>query len=304
LHQHATRQTHPRLQVLYDMNGEARVPERELGELEGYAGSRPVRVGNEAWRQRQLDVYGEVIRAAHLYLEHGYQLDRGQRRALAGLARAVEGEWQRPDHGLWERRGPPRHHTHSKVLCWAAANCLLAMAEGDRRVPLDIPATERMRKAIRAAIEQRALDPATGGYRAAFDADEVDASLLLLPRYGYAGAACPAMRATFARIERELARGELVWRYRAGSDGLEGAENAFGICGFWAVDYLAQAGRVDEARSRFERLLAHANDVGLYGEQMDGRTGEPCGNFPQAFTHVGLVLAATALAEAEARRGR
>jgi GH15 family glucan-1,4-alpha-glucosidase len=289
---HATRLTHPRLQVLYDIYGSARVPEKELTHLEGHARSRPVRIGNGAWRQRQLDVYGEVCRAAHLFVDHGSKLDAVQARALAGFGRAICRDWQLPDHGIWEVRGPPRQHTHSKVLCWAALDCLLALAR-QGHIEVERDRLEATREAVRTAIETRGFNRSFASYADVLDGTGIDSALLLMAHYGYLPENHPRVTGTFARIERELGRDELVWRCT--NDGLSEADNPFGICCFWAVDYLARLGRLDEAARRFERLLTHANDVGLFGEEIDATTGEPRGNFPQGFTHTGLIVAAQSI---------
>ncbi|MEZ2141798.1 glycoside hydrolase family 15 protein [Bradyrhizobium sp. DN5] len=297
---HATRLTWPRLQVLYDVYGEARINEETLDHLEGYHGSRPVRIGNGAWDQLQLDVYGSVIMAAAMHVSRGGQLGRGERRLLVGLGRRVCQVWRYTDHGIWEIRGERRQHTYSKVTCWAALDCLIELA---KQGVLSAPADDfrRERDAIRAAIEEQGYSRVCSSYTAAFDSVEPDASLLLLPRYRYCKANDPRMVSTFAFVDSELGVGPLLYRYRANCDGLEGKESTFAACSFWAVDYLARVGRVAEARDRFERLLDYANDLGLYGEEIDAETGAAVGNFPQAFTHIGLINAALSLAEAERR---
>jgi GH15 family glucan-1,4-alpha-glucosidase len=293
---HATRLTWPQLQVLYDVYGEARVPERELGHLAGYAGSRPVRVGNDAAEQLQLDVYGEVLDAVALHAERGGRLDGDTRRLLNDLGRTVCRRWREPDDGIWEVRSGRAHHTHSKALCWVALDRLVRLhGAGHLDGPVDLYRTERA--AIRAEIERRGYNVRLGSYTRTFDGDELDASLLTLPLYGYIDAKHPRMRATFDRIRERLARGSLVYRYAAGTaDGLPAGEGAFGICGFWAVECRARAGDVAGARRAFEELLACANDVGLFAEEIDPETGAALGNFPQAFTHIGLINAALALA--------
>jgi GH15 family glucan-1,4-alpha-glucosidase len=296
---HATRLTWPALQVLYDVFGEAHLPERALHHLEGYAGSRPVRVGNGAHGQLQLDVYGEVLDAVAHFAQRGGRFDRDTVRLLDGLGHTVCQRWREPDEGIWEGRSGRFHHTHSKVLCWVALDRLVRLHEaGQIHVCVDTFRAER--DAIRHAVERRGYSEQLGSYTRTFDGDTLDAALLTLPLYGYVDAAHPRMRATCARIHERLAHGPLLYRYQDTDDGLPPGEGAFGICSFWAVECLARGGDVAGATVAFEQLLAYANDVGLFAEEIDPETGAALGNFPQAFTHVGLLNAALTLAE---RRG-
>lgn len=294
---HATRLTRPELQVVYDLFGEARLKESALPHLAGYRGARPVRIGNGAWDQLQLDVYGEVVQAAWYYARAGDALGRSEQAILRGFGEVVCRRWYEPDQGIWEIRGPPRHHTYSRLMCWVTLHCLLAMQrEGYMRVP-----TQRFQStmdAIRADIEAHAYDPTIEAYVGRLDSAWPDASLLLMPRYGYAPATDPRQRSTFRYIEEHLGTGALFYRYPPGSDGLPGREGTFAACAFWAVDHLARAGRYGEARARFDRLMELANDVGLFAEEYtpDGRA---LGNFPQAFTHAAVITAALALEEAD-----
>lgn len=300
---HSTRLTWPELQVLYHVYGESNVPEEELSHLEGYAGSRPVRIGNGAWDQLQLDAYGQVVVAAAAYAMHGGSLDMGEQRMLRGLGDAVCRLWRRPDAGIWEVRGDPRHYTHSKLMCWAALDCLLWL---DEQGMLSAPRAkfERERAAIQEMLETRCLDPELG-YRAGADTPRSDAALLLISRYRYLAGDDPRMVKTLDTIDADLGSGDgLVLRYRPGFDGMDGQEHPFGICSFWAVEALARQGRLDEATERFDRLCDFANDVGLYAEEIEAGTGRAMGNFPQAFTHVGLIHAAQAITAASCGGGR
>jgi GH15 family glucan-1,4-alpha-glucosidase len=289
---HSTRLTQPELQIVYDVMGEARLPERELSGLSGYRGSLPVRVGNAAHDQLQLDVYGEVADAVYGLDPHGAPFDRDTAALLAGIGETVCLRWCEPDDGIWESRTERLHYTHSKVLCWVALDRLIRLHEAGRlRVPVE--RFRRERDAIRAAVEARGYDERLGAYARTLDGDELDASVLVLPLYGYIDAAHPRMLSTLARVREALGRGALVRRHRRPPDRSEGA---FGICSFWAVECLARAGRVEEASAAFEELLGYANDVGLFAEEIDPDSGAALGNFPQAFTHVGLVNAAAALA--------
>lgn len=293
---HATRLTQPRLQVMYDIHGETDLTERTLGHLEGYRGSAPVRIGNGACDQLQLDVYGSVVLAVWLHIDRGGELDAREQQLLAGFGNVVCDSWRQADQGIWELRGAARQHTFSKFMCWVALDCLLALHQ-QGRLHVDVSRFQRERAAIRAVIEGQAFDPRVNSYVDVLGGREADASLLLMGCFGYQPADHPRMTGTFDFIDRQLGRGPLVYRYRPGSDGLPGDEGAFGICGFWAVDLLARAGRIHEARARFEHLLAYANDLGLFAEEIDPRSGAALGNFPQAFTHVGLINAAQSLRE-------
>jgi GH15 family glucan-1,4-alpha-glucosidase len=292
---HATRLTWPELQVLYDVFGEANLPEWELSHLSGYANSRPVRVGNDAHGQLQLDVYGEVIDAVTYFVARGGHVDRDTAHMLSGLGETICRRWREPDEGIWEGRAGRFHHTHSKVLCWVALDRLITLHDTGRlRIDRNRFRTER--DAIRTAIETRGYNPRLDSYTRLFDGDDLDASLLTLPLYGYHEGTHPRMRATCQRIHECLARDGLVYRYQT-DDGLPPGEGAFGICSFWAVECRAKSGDVEGATETFARLLACANDVGLFGEEIDPETGAALGNFPQAFTHVGLIGAALTLAE-------
>jgi GH15 family glucan-1,4-alpha-glucosidase len=293
---HATRLTWPELHVLYDIFGEAKLPERELPHLEGYAGSRPVRIGNDAQGQLQLDVYGEVINGGARFLDRGGRFDRDTSRMLDGLGRTVCRRWREPDEGIWEGRSGRFHNTHSKVLCWVALDRLIEMHEaGYLQVSADLFRANK--DAIREEIETHGYNERIGSYTRTFDGEEMDASLLTLPLYGYIEGTNPRMRSTCARIHEKLARDGLVYRYETGTDdGLPPGEGAFGICSFWAVECVARGGDVEGATKTFEQLLAYANDVGLFAEEIDPDTGAALGNFPQAFTHIGLINAALTLA--------
>lgn len=294
---HATRLTWPELRVLYDVYGEARLPERELPHLAGYVGSRPVRVGNDAHNQLQLDVYGEVIDGVAQFAHRAGRFDRDTSRMLDGLGRTVCKRWREPDEGIWEGRSGRFHHTHSKALCWVALDRLIQMHEAGH-LTISVDLFRAHRDAIRNEIETRGYNARLGSYTRTFDGNEMDASLLTLPLYGYIAATHPRMRTTCARVQERLARGSLLYRYDTGADdGLPPGEGAFGICSFWGVECVAAGGDVAGATRAFERLLSYANDVGLLAEEIDPETGSALGNFPQAFTHVGLINAALTLAE-------
>ena len=292
---HATALTQPKLQVLYDVYGEVQVGERNLEHLEGYAGSRPVRVGNGAADQVQLDVYGEVIEAAYQYMVRGGAIDRSTGRLLAALGDTVCRIWRQADEGIWEPRSGRREHTHSKVMCWTALDRLLRMVD-EGRIEAPLNGYARTRDVIRQEIETRGWNERLQTYVAVFDGTDVDATALRFALTGYADPSSKRMQHTIVRIDHELGSVDgLLYRYRM-PDGLPAGEGAFMICGFWAVECLALAGRIDEAADRFERLLEYTNDVGLMAEEVDPDSGALLGNFPQAFSHIGLINAGLTLA--------
>ncbi len=243
-----------------------------------------------------LDVYGEVIDATTQFVRRGGTLDRDMRRMLCGFGDYVCRNWQRPDEGMWEPRSGKRNHTHSRVLCWAALERLVELHEKGH---LDCAAAEgfaRARDHIRSEVEERSWNPKLQSYVAVPGEEELDASALLLPWYGFEKASSDRMRKTYARIRERLgAEGGLLYRCRTGESPGEGA---FGICSFWGAEFLALGGgSPEEAQELFERLCRYGNDVGLFAEEIDPATGRGLGNFPQAFTHVGLINAALTLAQ-------
>jgi GH15 family glucan-1,4-alpha-glucosidase len=290
---HATRLTWPQLQVLYTVYGETRIPETELAHLEGYQHSHPVRIGNDARGQLQLDVYGEVIDAAYQYVLRGGQLDRTTGRMLVGLGQAVCEQWQEPDEGIWEIRSERRQHTFSKAMCWVALDRLIEL---DEEAHLEAPVEKfyEVSEAIRTRIESEGYNDELESYVSVLGGDKLDASLLLLGIYGYAESDSLRMRNTYHAIIRSLGENGLIYRYRD-EDGLVGSEGAFGICSFWAVECQALLGDLDGAIHSFAHLLRFSNDVGLYAEEVNPNDGSALGNFLQAFTHIGLVNAALAI---------
>jgi GH15 family glucan-1,4-alpha-glucosidase len=295
---HATRLTHPRLRVLYNVYGGNAPRERDLRHLSGYRDSKPVRVGNLARGQLQLDVYGEVIDGATQFARHAHRLDHITQKALVRLGKYVAQNWDQPDEGMWEPRSGRQNHTHSRLMCWVALDRLLTLHSAGiiESVPRDFFHRERER--LRQQILQRGWNDRLQSYVSTLDTEEIDATLLRIPWYGFEKSTSSRMKKTHKRVMDTLAAGNgLLYRYLR-----QPAEGAFGICGFWAVEYLAMGGAsLDEAHEAFEQLLPYANDLGLFAEQIDPRTGDALGNFPQAFTHVGLISAALALEER--RRG-
>jgi len=293
---HATRLTQPELRILYDVYGKKPKPERTLDHLAGYANSRPVRVGNGAVDQLQLDVYGEVIHAATELVRREEELDGDTQRMLCAFGEYVCRHWKSPDEGIWEPRSGRGHNTHSRVLCWVALDRLLELQRKGQLPRAPAAKFVENRELIRRDVETRAWNPELRSYTARLDGDRLDASLLLLSWYGFEKASSDRMRQTYARIQEQLGAGRgLLHRYRTEDSPGEGA---FGVCGFWGVEYLASGGGTpEEALHAFEQLCGFANDVGLFAEEVDPATGHALGNFPQAFTHVGLINAALSLTE-------
>lgn len=289
------------VQIMYGIAGERELPERELANLPGYAGSTPVRVGNGAYTQYQGDVFGEVLAALHDARELGVEENADSwalQRALLGY---VEEHWQEPDNGIWEMRGPRRHFTHSRAMIWAAFDRGVAACE---EFGLEGPVEKwrTIRAAVRAEIEEHGWNAERRSYRQHYDTDEVDASLLVLPQIGYVKADDPRMTGTVAAIEEDLRTGSdgLVLRYRtsSGFDGLSGSEHPFLACSFWLVEQYAASGRVEDAERLMDVLVGYANDVGILSEEIDVATGHHIGNTPQALSHLTLVSAADAIARA------
>jgi GH15 family glucan-1,4-alpha-glucosidase len=245
----------------------------------------------------QLDVYGEVLDAAAQFAQRGGRFDSETTRFLEGLGHTICNQWRLPDEGIWEGRSGRFHHTHSKVLCWAGLDRLIKMhEEGQIDIPMDDFRAER--EAIKSEIESRGYNSELRSYTQTFDGEDPDASLFTLPFYGFIDAMDPRMRSTCAYLHEQLGRGALIFRYLPTSDdGLPSGEGAFGVCSFWAVECLARSGDVDGAKHAFEELQNYANDLGLLSEEIDPDSGLLLGNFPQAFTHVGLINAAFSLQE-------
>jgi GH15 family glucan-1,4-alpha-glucosidase len=293
---HASQLTHPRVNVLYRLNGRARVPESELN-LAGYQGSRPVRIGNAAAPQRQLDVYGHLLQTAWLFVESGGELSADTASRLASTADLVSSIWNQEDSGIWEVRGMLRHFTESKMMCWIALDRACRLAAGDHIPAKNASAWQAEATAIRRLISERCWSSQHHGYMRFPGASETDASILLPILMGY-GAEDERQRlfATVGNIRTELGSGPHLHRYR-GEDGLPGREGAFLACSFWLVDVLARLGEIDQASELMEELISLSNDVGLYAEEIDPESGAFLGNFPQGLVHLALINAAVTLHE-------
>jgi alpha,alpha-trehalase len=308
------------LQIMFGISGEQDLTERELPHLEGWRHSVPVRVGNGAWNQRQLDVYGELLSAVYRLSDHLFDASRrvgpsaapdrwgaapelapATRRFFVRLADTAGRRWQEKDRGIWEIRGEPRDFLYSKLMCWVALDRAVDLADRlDASGRVD--AWKQTRDEIREAILTHGWSDRADAFTQSFGSDDLDASNLMLPLVGFLPADDPRVLATIAATEERLTddRG-LVYRYRA-HDGLEGDEGTFLLCTFWLAQALARAGQPARARTVFERAAAFVNDVGLLSEEVDPASGELLGNFPQAFSHIGLVNAAWAISEAEVRQ--
>ncbi|KUJ65571.1 glucoamylase [Streptomyces albus subsp. albus] len=293
------------LQTMYRIDGNPDLPEETLEHFEGYRGSAPVRIGNGAADQLQLDIYGEALYA----VSQGREIARhSSYRGWKALARTLDwfaGAWDRPDEGIWETRGGRQDFTYSRVMSWVAFDQGLGLAESFRR-PADLERWRRARDAIFEEIMDRGWSEHEGAFIQHYDGDVLDASLLLMPRVDFIAPRDPAWLSTLDAMDRKLVSDSLVYRYdpAASPDGLRGSEGTFSLCTFLYVDALARAGRLSQARYTFEKMQTYANHVGLFAEEV-GPTGEQLGNFPQAFTHLSLIMAATTLDKAlDAEQGR
>ena len=290
------------LQIMYGIGGEHDLTERELPHLAGWRESRPVRVGNGAWDQTQLDVYGELLNSIYLYRENLGELHPEIQTFVADLADTAARRWRETDAGMWEMRGEPRHHVSSKVLCWTAVDRAVKLADQLGEYA-QREHWEMARDEIRAAVLERGWSEEKQAYAQAFDSDVLDAAQLLMPILGFLPADDPRMRSTIEAIADGLTEDGLVLRYRnddgLNADGLTGEEGTFTICSFWLVSCLAKAGEIERAEALFDQLVGYANDLGLLAEEIDTANREQLGNFPQAFSHIGLIIAASEIDKAK-----
>jgi len=292
------------LQIMFGIRGEHDLHERTLGHLAGWRGSVPVRVGNGAWDQPQLDVYGELLDAAARLRGQLGDLSAATRDFLIGLADGAAARWRKPDNGIWEVRGQPRHFVHSKVMCWVALDRAVALADL-LHAEDHVSAWQATAQEIRAAVESHGWDPDLAAFTQSFGSKDLDATALLMPIVGFLPPDDPRVLSTIDAVRDQLTDGRgLTHRYHSGSgvDGIEGEEGTFLLCTFWLAHALALTGRVAEGTAIFERAAGYVNDVGLLAEEVDSATGELLGNFPQAFSHIGLVNAAWAIDQAARSR--
>jgi GH15 family glucan-1,4-alpha-glucosidase len=287
------------LQIMYGLHGERDLKEHELSHLEGYRGSRPVRIGNEASEQFQLEVFGELLNMGYELARRGIDLESSIQSFLARVADHVQEVWEQPDFGIWEIRREPTHQTYSKVMAWVALDRAIHLSE-DYGFPGNIESWSRTRDSIREQVLEYGYNHEVGAFVHSYDSKELDAANLRIPLLELLPFDDPRVQGTIDRTLEHLTENGLVYRYKF-DDGLPGEEGAFGLCTFWLVDVLALSNRLDEAWEIFRNIAGRANHVGLFSEQIDAKTGEFLGNFPQAFTHIGLINSVLYLAYAEGR---
>jgi GH15 family glucan-1,4-alpha-glucosidase len=299
---HAKQQS--QMQIMYGINGEVQLTERTLDHLEGYRGSRPVRIGNAAYSQSQLDIYGEVLDCAYTFYRHGGFGERGRDmtdemwQILRGTVEYAAAHWRDKDAGIWEVRGRHRHFVYSKVMCWVALDRGIKLAK-DLRRDADRKRWRAVRNEIRDSILAEGFNERVGAFTQSYGSNALDAATLRIPLVKFLPAKDEKMRATIEAVKERLTRNGLVYRYLRMEDGLSGSESTFSICTFWLIHCLALMGRAEEAHRWFGRMLTYANDVGLYSEGIECATGSQLGNFPQGFTHIALINAAADLAGQE-----
>lgn len=294
------------LQIMYTVDGNRELPEEVLMHLDGYRGSRPVRIGNAAADQKQLDIYGELLDAVYFC----YEAMRPPRpefwEVLRYLADQAAVRWREPDEGIWEVRGEQQHYLYSKLQCWVALDRAIRLAE-EGQLAADLERWRSTRDDIRNAILTEGYDVELGAFTQAFGIKALDASALTIPLVGFLPASDPRVCSTVAQIRKQLSSQGLVYRY-LNEDGLPGGEAAFALCNFWLVDHLVLAGQVDEAQQIFERIISYGNDLGLFSEEFNPHSGELLGNYPQGFTHLALIRSAVNLTKATGKpvpeRGR
>lgn len=283
------------LALMYTIHGKPDIPEQELEHLEGYMGSGPVRIGNGAAGQLQLDIYGALLDAVYLYDKYTEQLPYDMWQSIRGLLDWVCDNWDQPDEGIWEVRGGRKHFVYSKVMCWVALDRGIRLAR-KRSYPGDRPHWEKARDTIYLEVMEKGWDKNLKSFVQSYDSKALDASNLIMSLVFFMSPRDPRILRTLDAIQRELASDSLVYRYKQehSPDGIDGAEGTFSLCTFWLAEALARSGRLEEARMTFDKMLGYANHLGLYSEEI-GPSGEALGNFPQAFTHLGLISAAFAI---------
>jgi GH15 family glucan-1,4-alpha-glucosidase len=290
------------LQIMYRLDGDRELPERELPHLAGYRGSAPVRTGNAAASQKQLDVYGHVLDAALVCLERmKASVPPGLQQVLRHLADQAAAHWREPDQGLWEMRCEPRHFLSSTLMCWTALDRAVRLVDAGK-LDGDAARWASERDAIRAAILERGWNSQVGAFTQVLEGTDLDASALMIPLVGFLPATDERMLSTVERIRERLTAHGLVYRY-LNDDGVPGGEATFAICTYWLVDNLAMQGRVEEACALFEYVGSFSSDLGLLSEQIDPASRQLLGNYPQGFTHLALIQSALKIARAQQARG-
>jgi GH15 family glucan-1,4-alpha-glucosidase len=285
------------LQIMYTIAGDKHLPEMILPHLEGYLGSCPVRIGNAAAVQTQLDIYGELIDAMYFCYKNMRSPRMEVFQVIRYLADQAAARWHEPDAGIWEVRGGPRHYLYSKLQCWVALDRAIKLAE-EGEVAADLGCWLRTREDIRKAILTQGYDEQLGAFVQAFDVKALDASVLMIPLLGFLPATDDRMLSTVAKICEQLSHDGFVYRY-LNEDALPGGEGTFFLCSLWLVDNLVLSGQIDEARELFEKIISYGNDVSLFAEEFDPKSGELLGNYPQGYTHMALIRTAVNLALAD-----
>jgi GH15 family glucan-1,4-alpha-glucosidase len=296
------------IHIMYDIGGGRRLTEFELPWLPGYESSKPVRVGNAASGQFQLDVYGEVLSCLYAGRKAGLAPRTETWEPFEELIEHLSHAWQEPDDGIWEVRGGRKHFTHSKMMAWVAFDCAVRAIEsfgieGEKGKKL-LPRLRALRERIHAEVCERGWNPRVGAFTQFYGSDDLDASILVMPHVGFLPPSDPRLQSTVAAVEKHLLRDGFVRRYstESGHDGLPGTEGAFLACSFWLADNYAFAGRIDDAEELFDRLLGLRNHLGLLAEEYDGKLQRQIGNFPQAFSHLGLIFTARVIDMMKQRR--
>ncbi|MGH7611529.1 MAG: glycoside hydrolase family 15 protein [Candidatus Dormibacteria bacterium] len=295
---------HPNhFQIMYTIDGGTEIPESELHYLDGYQGSKPVRVGNGAATQKQLDIYGEVVDSAYLHLRYGRDRAAPMRQTLVDMVDQAAKRWEERDNGIWEVRGGEQHFVYSKLQCWVALDRGIRLAKELKVDSAKLQDWVWTRERIRHTVLTRGWSEKLGSFRQVLDQDQLDATSLMIPLLRFLSPLDPRMRSTVKAIQTQLTdENGFVYRYRR-DDGLGVSEGTFLLCSFWLVDNLALQGQIGPARDLFERLVSHGNDLGLFSEELDPDSGEMLGNFPQAFTHLAIINAAAHLERAAQNRG-
>ena len=301
---HATRLTRPRLQVVYSAYGRARLGEQTLDWLSGYRSSVPVRIGNGADEQLQLDLYGEVLDAIYLYSGLVSKFDSDARNFIIGLGKVINKTWKEPDNGIWEIRSRRIHHTHSKVMCWVGLDRVIKLCKKYKWEGVPLADFENTARRIRSEVEDAGYNNDTRCYAREFGGRDVDASALTFSLVGYADFNSERMRSTMQAVWRDLSKNNMIYRYKAFDDGLRGSEGAFAICNFWFAENLARSGSLEKAKVIFHDTMRCVGGSGLLSEEIDPVSGALLGNYPQAFTHIGLINAALAINEEIGKQGK
>ena len=300
---HATRLTRPKLQVVYSVFGEARLKESTLDWLSGYKSSTPVRIGNGADNQFQLDIYGEVLDAIYTYAPLVKKIDRDTKAFIIGLGNVICSLWREPDNGIWEIRSSSTHHTHSKVMAWTGLDRLIKLCERFGWADAPVRKFRKTAAQIYDEVENSGYNATLGSYTRELNGKDVDGSLLVLPLVEYCDASSTRMRSTLKRICDDLLKNNLLYRYRNVDDGLPGEEGSFCACNFWLAENLVKSGELRRGVEIFETMIQHASPAGLFAEEIDPDTFELLGNYPQGFSHIGLINAALTIDNALRKGG-